>query len=164
MKLLTILILSSNRYELLETTISSLLETLTYPYWEMIIYNHDKTIGEGRAFLLNKIKGEYVLECEDDWLFLEKGNWVQDAIEILDNHPEVGMVRLRKKGDGQTNVRYLEKIKRGFITGGHWTHNPHIIRRSTLLKLRKDAGDFQSMECERRFSVAFKGFKTAVLN
>ena len=138
MKLLTILILSSNRYDLLGATINSLLNTITYPYWEMIIYNHDESIGKGWNQLRQRINGEYVLWCQDDWYFIEKWDWIEKAIEILDNNKEVGIVRLRKESDGQNHEKEIKKIKNGYLVnciGGGFTMNPFIAKKEIMIRL-----------------------------
>ena len=139
-KLLTILILSSNRLDLLRATINSLTETMTYPHWEMIVYNHDGTIGEGWNELIKKINGDYVLSCQDDWYFIEKWNWVEKAIDILNREKEVGIVRLRKDSDGQHPTKEIRKIGDGSIVecvAGGFTMNPFIAK----AELFKDLGN-----------------------
>ena len=137
-KLLTILILSSNRYDLLEATIHSFLNTITYPYWEMVIYNHDESIGKGWNELAKRINGEYVLWCQDDWYFIEKWDWVEKAMKMLDENKDVGIVRLRKNGDGQIEEKETKEIDNGYLVdciAGGFTMNPFIAKKETIIKL-----------------------------
>jgi len=74
--LLSIIVLSSDRLDLLESTLLSLLNCITYPHFELIIYNHQDMQDKGWLKLISMIKGKYVLQTEEDWLYLEKGDWI----------------------------------------------------------------------------------------
>ena len=141
MKKLSIAILSSNRFDLLSATINSLLATLRYPNWEMIIYNRDKGIGEGWNYLTESVSGEYVLMCQDDWFFMERWNWVEQAMAIVDNK-EFGIVRLRKNDDGQRNE---ERIK-------FWTYDKEGLK-FAFKEIRCKASGFNlnPFVCSREF-------------
>lgn len=137
MKLLTIAILSSNRFDLLQATINSLINTVTYPYWQLVVLNHNGTIGQGWNKLIDSVDGEYVLMCQDDWFFIEKWDWVQQAIDQLDHDPNAGIVRLRKENDGQNPeiVTGKDLLLRVDCIGGGFSMNPFICKNETIDKI-----------------------------
>lgn len=136
--LLSIAILSSGRFDLLEATIHSLLNTMTVPYFELIIFNHRDSIGKGWNYLTERINGEFVLMCQDDWYFMEKCNWAEICMQVLSKYKDVGMIRLRKNGDGQNEEKVVEEFRDHQIVecvGGGFTMNPGMFRKDTLDKL-----------------------------
>jgi len=137
--LLSIIVLSSDRLDLLESTLLSLLNCITYPHFELIIYNHQDMQDKGWLKLISMIKGKYVLQTEEDWLYLEKGDWIQDSIKILDEHPEVGMIRLRRDNDGQTNNTVLRDIEEGYVVNSSgFSLNPFMMRIEDIQALARD--------------------------
>jgi len=167
-KLLTILILSSNRLDLLRATISSLTETMIYPHWEMIIYNHDESIGKGWNELIKRIRGEYVLWCQDDWYFIENWDWIERAIDILDRDKEIGIVRLRKDSDGQHEEKEIGKVGSGYIVdciAGGFSMNPFIARADLFKDLGEADETHKKGVAEISLREKYKGkYKTAKLN
>lgn len=165
--LLSIIILSSDRLDLLQTTISTLISRITYPHWEMIVYNHQGSHEEGLIKLINQAKGEYLFNCEDDWVFIEKGDWVQGAIAILKEHPEVGMIKLRKDGDGQRCFGIVESINHGYITSDdEYSNNPFIARTADIRKVLAGIEKPMELYIEKKMVVSFKktGLKIAKLS
>lgn len=181
MKLLTIAILSSNRKDLLQATINSLLNTITYPHWELVVYNHDGSIGQGWNSLYKRMQGEYVLMCQDDWFFMEKKwDWLQECIQVLDEVDDLGIIRLRKDNDGQAEesigkriLFYSEEKKLDFkmrdvaCVGGGFTLNPFVCKKALIGKLGEVAGKrkihgLAEMELRDRYK-AF-GYKTFKLD
>ena len=172
-KLLSIIILSSDRFDLLSATINSLLATMTYPYWEMIVYNHTGTAGDGWNALLKRINGEYVLNCEDDWIFIQRWDWIDKAIGILEKHKDVGIVRLHMSGygriNGQKGVKLVEKIENGHLIEcpkSCFSLNPFITRKETLLEIGKARTGWGNNVCEKSLRLRYNklGFKTATLD
>jgi len=162
-KLLSIIILSSNRFDLLQNTILSLLNTVTYPHFEFIIYNHNAGQTEGWIKLIKMVQGEYVLNCEDDWFFIDRGDWVQQSIKILDENPKVGIVRLRKDKDGQTGNKLIKKVDCGSIvdTSG-FTLNPFIARTENLVEMIKDNPEISKSFLEYSLKSSFTKFRYQV--
>ena len=177
-KLLSIAILSSGRLDLLEATIHSLLATVKYPRYEMIVYNRNGTIGEGWNHLIGSVRGDYVLMCQDDWYFIggettKKNNyeWVDDAIKVLDNNKEVGIIRLRKDNDGQREEVVVEdrgEFSLVKCSAGGFSMNPFICRKDTLDKIGKVKliGELKRgiAEGELRKRYYKMGYKTAKIN
>ena len=155
--LLSIIILSSDRFDLLQHTISSLLDRLEYPHFELIVYNHQGSHEEGLIKLINQANGEYLFNCEDDWFFMEKGNWVARSISILDKNPTVGMVKLRKEGDGQPEHRVIESIEHGVIIDDcGYSNNPFIARTSDIQKVLSKIDKPTELYIEKKMVVSFK--------
>lgn len=176
MKLLSIAILSNDdeRLDLLEATIHSLLSTIKYPRYEIIIYKHEGTIGEGWNYLTDRVNGDYVLMCQDDWYFIggattDKKNekWIYDAMEVLDNNKDIGIIRLRKSGDGQMLEPLREEHEKHFVIGIGWfSMNPFLCRREVLEKLGKaTTPEFRIGIAEGEIRKRYRdmGYKTAKL-
>lgn len=62
----------------------------------------NETIGYGFNRLIEDINSEYVLWTPDDFGFFPNGNWVEQAINILENRKDIGIIDLRKENDGET--------------------------------------------------------------
>lgn len=62
----------------------------------------DKTIGQGFNELVSSCKTKYMLWTPDDFGFFPNGDWVNMAIKILENRPDVGLIDLRKERDGES--------------------------------------------------------------
>ncbi len=154
--LLSIIILSSNRLDLLQTCVQSLLSHLeTYPHWELIIYNHSASQEDGIMHLASSIKGEYVFTCEDDWFFLPmdsiwgKDLWIQNAIDILNDYPEIKFVKLRQDYDGQAADGRIKRTlgKKGFeIACDTVGFNPFITKRQIFVDLIKEIKEYPVKE------------------
>lgn len=154
MKRLSIAILSSNRYDLLRATVNSILDTMTYPEWEMFIFNHNESIGVGWNALAKRVNCDYVMLCQDDWYFMERWNWAETAVKILSKNKDIGCVRLRKDGDSQQPE---EKIGEGVVNvegeerkfdyvechHGGLTFNPCFVRKDVLDNLDMADGTLQ---------------------
>jgi len=166
---LTIFILSGNRYDLLSATIQSLLNTITIKDWDLVVYNHQDTIGKGWNDLMKRISGDFVLGCQDDWFFTEKWDWVEKSIKILEDNKDIGIFRFRKDGDGQLKENVLEEHKDFCIVdcvAGGFTLNPFIARKETILKLGKAPEPKVKglAEVELRNMYKLLNLKTAKLN
>ncbi len=176
MKLLSIAISAndSERNDLLEATIHSLLATVKYPRYEMLVYKHQGTIGEGWNYLIDNVKGDYVLMCQNDWYFIggattDKKNerWIHDAMRVLDNNKDIGIIRLRKCGDGQNEEPFIEERDDCFVIGLGWfSMNPFLCRKEVLENLGKATTPelkrgIAEGEIRRRYTKL--GYKTAKL-
>jgi len=68
-----------------------------YP-WIEFIYKDPANVGHAKS--LNQVSSllqtEYIVRLEDDWKFISTGHFIRDAIEILDEMPDVGQVMLNK--------------------------------------------------------------------
>jgi hypothetical protein len=141
--LLSILILNSQKRDykdLLALTIQSLLYHLNYPLWELIIYSHSGGIIEGYEKLFASAKGKYIFQCQDDYFFFPTSpqykNWIQTAINILEENPEVKFVRLRVDHDGQVEGPKVKEVKGGEIVSHvGFTLNPWIAKPETIQAL-----------------------------
>ena len=157
--LLSIIILSCNRLDLLQLTLYSLFPHFKYPHWEMIIYNHSDIQEKGFLKLLNTVKGEYIFYCEDDWFFLPQGkgdqDWIQKAIGILDKYPEIKFVLLRQDEDGQSGSPVIREIENGFeVRGYSFGFNPWIAKTETVKRfceIAKKDYPSASLNIEQKF-------------
>ncbi|EEV6423356.1 glycosyltransferase family 2 protein, partial [Escherichia coli] len=117
MSTVTLVITSCGRFELLEKTISSLVNR--YPFTEKIIiedsgnvkvinkikekYDRDftilineKNIGQIKSIdkAYSLVTTEYIFHCEDDWHFYRDG-FIEDSLDILKEYRQISMVSLR---------------------------------------------------------------------
>ena len=154
--LLSIIVLSSDRLDLLDLTLLSLLNCITYPHYELIVYNHQAMQDKGWLKLVSMIRGEYVLQSEEDWLYTEQGDWVQQSIKILDINPKVGMIRLRKDDDGQTGNIVSSDIGGGyFVNSSGFSLNPFIMRTKDIQQLAIDMANPLVYNFERELQNIF---------
>jgi len=105
------------------------------------------TIGAGYNRLVEQVKTEFVMTVLDDFGFFpatigdESGQWVKDAITILDERRDIGVIQLRKENDCVElgKLGEIEKVKdTSFINYKPWDNrgwviNP-IITRTEVLK------------------------------
>ena len=73
-----------------------------YPYNWLQWNCTNLTIGRGFNELVNRATTEYLLWTPDDFAFFPNGNWIEQAIDILENRPDIGIIDLRKEQDGET--------------------------------------------------------------
>ena len=138
--LVTIAILSWNRFYYLKATIESAKKCIIYPRIEWIV-SDNKSIEPGlkeyiesldwidvkifrkqsHADAMNEIvriaKGKYVLIWPEDIQFVRKGRWLVDIIEILENHPWVGSVGINylRRSTNQSLFTFRRFISWKFI-------------------------------------------------
>jgi len=115
--MVTFVLTSCDRIDLLEKTISSFLKYNTHPISEYIIIDdstkrevHDdiKEMYPGWTLILNKrnigqvacidrayshVKTPYIFHCEDDWEFLKSG-FIESSLKILEHDKRVQLVQL----------------------------------------------------------------------
>lgn len=115
---------------------------------------------KGHENSLNKILEldyKFIFHIEDDWLFLEKFNFISKGIEILENNKKINQVVFRKeKGisnncDIEYNSEFMKEIYniRNKKQWPPYTLNPSIQN----LDLIKKVGKFQKPEFEYNFAL-----------
>lgn len=121
--LVTIAILSWNRFHYLKATVESARECIIYPNLEWIISDNEsqepglsdyissldwinvkisrtQSHPEAMNELVRIAKGKYILIWPEDVQFVRKGTWLLDIVEILEKNPWIGSV----------GINYLRKI------------------------------------------------------
>jgi hypothetical protein len=94
-------------------------------------------IGAAMSRVAEWVQGEdgYWLHLEDDWELTEPLD-LSTAQTFLDEHPEVGQIRLRRRDDGASHRNYLTKRRINWqgegikIGNAHATWNPALQRTS----------------------------------
>lgn len=94
-------------------------------------------IGAAMSRVAEWVQGEdgYWLHLEDDWELTNPLD-LSTAQAFLDEHPEVGQVRLRRRDDGASHRNYLTKRRINWqgegikIGNAHATWNPALQRTS----------------------------------
>ncbi len=119
--MVSVTITSCNRWNLLQSTINSFLELNTYPITQYILNEDsgDKEIVKkildkyGDLFhvirsptnqgllksvdnLYNLVDTKYVYHLEDDWIFENNPNFIQETIDILEENPGIHQVWVRQ--------------------------------------------------------------------
>lgn len=170
---LKVLILSNNRSDLLAHCLSALVRGLNGYSYTLVLVNHDDVIWRGRKVLCSYIdeSDTHILSLEDDWLLSQpEGDWLGEAIQAVDQYPDIGLIRLRRAKDGQQPEKLTEE--RGNITivkcwRSGWTSNPHLCRREVydeLLPVPEGVLHPNGFEQEWAKRYNFLGYSTAKLN
>lgn len=68
-----------------------------YPFIKWIL-NPQKNKGHANALnlLFEKVKTEYIFHMEDDWIFVEKSNFISECLDVLKNEEDIKQVVLYK--------------------------------------------------------------------
>jgi hypothetical protein len=129
--MITVVLTSCGRLDLLFLTVNSLLQNFQYPIEEFIIIDdsgkkdvydqlRNEFISDSFKLILNEeniglipsidkaysqVKTEYIFHCEDDWKFLRPG-FIEKSITILKHDPKIMQVWLR--GDQNPNGHPIE--------------------------------------------------------
>jgi|694.fasta_scaffold00940_23 glycosyltransferase involved in cell wall biosynthesis len=150
--MVSVVLTSCNRPDLLERTLETFIQHNTCPIDSWIIsedggnpsvnqklmdkYPHFtwihgrrgqiKSIDEAYAL----VKTEYVLHWEEDWETYS-GGFIEESIKILEDHPKVSAVMLRKYGDGgyTPDTSPFLKCSNGW---GFYSFNPGLRRMSNV--------------------------------
>ncbi|MAV39103.1 MAG: glycosyl transferase family 2 [Puniceicoccaceae bacterium] len=134
MKDFTVVITSSNRFDLLKQTVLSLSKYLDKQPREYIIIEDSDNSGifelveqldlpikvifneqrMGQIKSIDKayqaVKTPYVFHCEDDWEFIRTG-FIEESMQILNTFPQASMVGLRARDQLNPRVRKMpEKV------------------------------------------------------
>jgi len=115
--LLSIIVVSYNRYSHLKRTVETLRDCCTYPNTELILTDDGSRSSQRRLmeklpfdrFLfaeknqgmganvnkgLGAAQGKYILQLQDDWVCTRRSNFAQEAVEALEQFPKIGLLRL----------------------------------------------------------------------
>lgn len=163
--MITVIVTSSNRFDLLERTLDSFLALNTYPIEKYIINEdsgnvecvkkiidkyghlfhvlfHPKREGLSTALdnLIKHVETEYVFNIEDDWEFFGNPNFMQESLDILEDYPKFNQVWIRDKKDHKHPLEpYNSKfdlVLKGYQ--GHWggfSFNPSLRRLEDIKQL-----------------------------
>lgn len=117
---ITFCITSYNRWPLLQQTLDSFLSLNTYPVAKIIIIEdstqqimktnilqkygdkvelifNDQNIGQIKSIdkMYSQVNTKYILHCEDDYLFADNPNFIQDSIDILEERQDINYIWVR---------------------------------------------------------------------
>lgn len=170
-KKVTVCLTSCNRFDLLSQTLNSFFSLNTYPI-EKFFITEDSTSTEMKDSILqnygdrvelifnevnkgpyrssdymyNKVDTQYIFHCEDDWLFRNNANFIQQSMDILEERPDVHQVWIISENvhphaiepavlQTTTGVNY-KMVNADH--GGGWcgfSGNPGLRRKSDYLKI-----------------------------
>ena len=119
--LVTIAILSWNRFYYLKATIESAKKCIIYPRIEWIV-SDNKSIEPGLKEYIESLDKKNksflnILIWPEEIQFVRKGRWLVDIIEILENHPWVGSVGINylRRSTNQSLFTFRRFISWKFI-------------------------------------------------
>ena len=116
MQMITCVITSCNRIDLLRQTIKSLRHYYDFYQWIIIedgggdisefagdnvtLITNEKRLGQIRSIdkAYKHVKTPYIFHCEDDWDFY-RGGFIEESLAILETYPSILQVHLRNKND-----------------------------------------------------------------
>lgn len=116
--LISVVVVSYNRAHLCRETLRTFRQNCTYPNLEFVICDNasrpeqraqllaipadfyvvagrNRSLGGNNNMGVRQARGAYVFYLQDDWACLTRGDWMQDALALLEAKPELGLVHLR---------------------------------------------------------------------
>jgi hypothetical protein len=133
---------------------------------DALLINPDDHLGHHRALdrLYRLVRTPYVFHCEDDWLFEQSMQW-EPALNLLERHPQISQVCLRKTEDfnmsrqerSSMHIVHAQELTyaRLDLAHPHWhgfTFNPHIAS----INLWRQLGGFSRFSTEWHLSRAIR--------
>ncbi len=159
----SVVFVTYNRLHHLRETLYSLLATISYPRssLELIVCDDgsaaaiqeqiarlpfdvfllgraNRGMGANTNKGLQAASGHYVLQLQDDWLCVGRGDFIEAALELFAERPDVGLIRLRTPNPSTPEQHRTAsgRIAHIYPTGAFsasnefaYTDNPHIKRR-----------------------------------
>ena len=71
-----------------------------------------------------KIKGEYILFVEDDFVFEYEKPFLKDCIQVFDEYPEIGIIRLKDQNNWWKPFRRISPLRKTSEGSEFWTWLP----------------------------------------
>ena len=162
--LISVIVIGYNRIELLKRTVESFLAITTYPNLEMILCDDgsckemqnemkklpfDKFLftkkNQGLGANTNKgIKnssGAFILQLQDDWLCKEPADFLQRGVEVMEERPDIGLIRyydvsylkyfeIYQTVHKNSIIRIFAQDQKGILNGIHiYSDTPHLKRK-----------------------------------
>jgi glycosyltransferase involved in cell wall biosynthesis len=140
-------------------------EIESLPFTRMIMSPRNRGLGANANAGLRNCKGKYILQLQDDWECRGPARYLRDAIGLMENRPEVGMVRFY--GDPSADVscrmngaspecywiphRFCE-IGSG---PGAYSDTPHVKRRTLIDVIGEYRENCRMEECELNYGMRF---------
>lgn len=107
-----------------------------YPFVEVI---SGKQLGQCESIdtMYNLVKTDYIFHCEEDWYFEGNSKFLEQSLQILEAHPDIHQVWIRKNVQNWThNYSKFEDFMFGYIKDKHldmwngFSWNPGLRRLS----------------------------------
>lgn len=116
--LISVVIVTYNRVHLLRETVQLFRECCTYPNYEIVIADNwsepeqrrqmlelgadfyvisgrNRSLGGNNNQAIRQARGEYIFYLQNDLACTHRGDWMQDALWVLENNEDVGLVMVR---------------------------------------------------------------------
>lgn len=164
---ITVLVIGYKRPDLLKQTVESLLQKTSYPRHRLELVLSDdgsppdlqaqmrelpfdvfcfssRNAGLGRNCNKGLLasSGDYILQLQDDWVCVGPGDFIEQALDVFNRRPNVGIVRFRPaskrlkgiavKISGKRKVTVFANVpqeQNSLVSLYPYTDNPHIKRR-----------------------------------
>jgi GT2 family glycosyltransferase len=116
------------------------------PFDRFLFAERNGGLGRNTNRGIAAARGQYILQLQDDWVCEGRGDFVERAVAVMDEHPELGMIRYREPPPqvepASTFTSARGDVVRVFASGTHarggeyaYSDNPHIKRRDFHEKL-----------------------------
>jgi hypothetical protein len=157
-ELVTVVITSCGRWDLLEKTVDSFMNMYSGPrianwiivedsgnpdikwkiemkYKFMDLYFHEIPHGQLRCIdeAYSKVKTPYILHLEDDWFFHTPGDFIKESIEYLEKNSQLIQIWIRDNSDNPHKAEYLVPEWEGW---NGFSFNPGVRRKSDYDKIK----------------------------
>jgi GT2 family glycosyltransferase len=119
--LVSVCFITYDRLPILQETVTAFLERCTYPrdrlqlilcddgsplqvqaamqnlpFDKFLFAKKNEGLGKNTNKGIKAADGKYVLQLQDDWLLIGAGNFIEAAVEVMEEFPDIGMVRYRE--------------------------------------------------------------------
>lgn len=162
---ITVIVTSSDRFDLLCRTLDSFLALNTYPIHKYVlnedsgnrettariikryghlfhVLHHPGREGLSKALdnLMLHVDTQYVFNIEDDWMFRGNANFIQESVEILEGRQDVHQVWIRDKRDHKhpvvTEHPMYDRVTKGYMGIWHgFSFNPSLRRTADIRRM-----------------------------
>ncbi len=164
--LVSILFVTYKRYDLLRRAVESFRRNTDYPHCELVIVDdgsgqeiqdqirslpadtfalapRNRGLGANNNQGLRQCTGKYVLMLQDDWICQGPPEYLTQAVQLMEAHPEVGLVNfagaahppdLTQRLEGSDELCYLtpKPYEYGKVEFFLYSDQPHLQSRAAL--------------------------------
>ena len=97
----------------------------SYNFFDNLVC-HQENLGMVGALkdIFEKVDGEYILFCEDDFVFEYDKPFIQKCINIFDQYPEIGIIRLKNQNNWWKPFRVIAPERTSVDGTSFWTWIP----------------------------------------
>jgi len=184
--LVSVLFLTYERVHLLRRTLESFVRNTDYSNLELVVTDDGSSVAvqqDIRTMPFDKVvfaprnrgsgsnynagqrvcSGEYLLFLQDDWECHGPARYLRDAVEAMQAHPKIGLVRFYGLDTGVNAVRTIERDlfeiqKPGRVTAANrhiYSDTPHLKSRALIEALGEYRENLPMEQCELEYQDRF---------